>query len=284
MSPLPEEILQKALGCLPAQKLLNMCAKSKRLARLADNPGVWAGKVLIVQSSSELSKYLNQRNLLRHVRKLNLSNSYLSGTEIIKIFDMCHTIEHVELRCMDQHLDDCLVTELVQKHGRSLKSISLDRAYNLTNLSIQEICKYCSSLKSLSLHACMFSNSALMEIASSDLASRLHHLNIGRCHLIDLNGLRNEMLAFTKLRSLNISCNDSIGPVQLTDLMKSLPKLKRIDITDCVEICRKDVSLIQRIRPDLDVKHSSKLEDFSAASIRSYILSMQGYGQTSSVY
>jgi hypothetical protein len=148
----------------------------------------------------------------------------------------------------------------------------------LTNATIDLISQYCPQLIKLSVFACMFSSAAIQRLLEAPCAKELRHLNIGRCHLIDLAHLSKDMPSLCNLEVLQLASLDSVLPLQLVGLVKKMKRLKMIDVSDCIEICRKDVQAIQRLRPTgrLTIIHTSRMDDFTPASIRAYLLSISG--------
>lgn len=272
---LSPDVLQRILSGVETANLLQMCSQVRVVAELAESPFVWKNKMVAVRTARDAQLIVSQPALHRHIRHLDLSNSYLEETLMYSLIDSCVRLESLQLKCLETQVGDEFIERVVQLHGQTLRSLSLDRSYHLTNLSIEAISAHCRKLEHLNLYACMFSNAAIMEMAQSNMPSTLRSLNIGRCHLINISQIRIELTRFTHLHSLNLSYNDSVEPVQLCELVKRLPSLRSLDITDCVEICKKDVNIVQRLRPSLQVTHSSKLDDYSPASIRSYLLSLE---------
>lgn len=273
---LSPDVLQRILANVETTHLIQMCSQSDVIAELADSSFVWKNKMVTVRTAREAQLLLSQQAIHRHVRHLDLSNSYLDEQIMYSLISTCSRLKSLQLKCLETQVGDEFIEKVVQRHGQTLISLSLDRSYHLTNLSIEFISAHCHRLEHLNLYACMFSNAAIIELAQSRLADSLKSLNIGRCHLVNISNTRIELTRFIQLQSLNISYNDSVEPVQLCELVKRLPKLKSLDITDCVEICKKDVGNVQKLRPALQVMHSSKLDDYSPASIRSYLLSLEG--------
>jgi len=275
ISALPDEILQQSMKNMSTSIIFRVCKQSRRLTLLADNGQVWCKKWLAVRTSRELKVVMAQPVLLQHIRHLDLSFSFLHENEIMILLRNIRSLESIRLCCLDSQLTDGLLSRILGTQGGKLKELSLDRSYHLTNLAIEEIGRLCPRLESLSLYACMFSNSAIHVLAESPCAQSLRSLNIGRCHLLEIPNIGKDMNQFVQLRQLNLSCNDSLIPLQFVELVKRMHRLSIIDVTDCVEICRKDVSAVQTLRPKLKITHSSKLDDYTPASIRAYLLSLQ---------
>lgn len=272
---LSPDIIQRILVSVKTINLLQMASQSSIIAELTNSSSVWRNKMVTVKSAREAILILSQPNLHRHIRHLDLSNSYLEELLMHNLIDSCVELHSLQLKCLETQIGDEFIERVTQRHGQTLKSLSLDRSYHLTNFTIEAISAHCCILERLDLYACMFSNAAILELARSNLVASLRHLNIGRCHLINISKIRIELTRFTQLQILNISYNDSVEPVQLCELVKRLPRLRSLDVTDCVEICRKDVAIVQRLRSNVQVMHSSKLDDYSPASIRSYLLSLE---------
>lgn len=272
---LPPELVQRTLRNIETNKLLQLCEEHPRLNDLACSAHVWKMKVLSVESSRQLQKLSSVPHLLHHIRHLDLSKAFLSDNDLKWVISLFPNLVSLNLNGLDSDRSDELIEAITISNGKTLQSLKLDRSYKVSNLAIEHISRHCEALRHLSLYACMFSNAAIMTLASSPLAGQLKSLNIGRCHLIEFDQVQMALRKFTRLASLNLSYNDSLMAVKVGELIKQLRNLHELDLTDCVEICRKDITVLGKLRPNLKVIHSSKIEDFSPASIRSYLISLQ---------
>lgn len=272
---LPDELVQRALAKMDTLQLLRACQGAPSLRTLAEDRHVWLAKVLLVRTHYEARLALEQPGLLRRVRHLDFSHSACTTQEILAIIRGTDALVSVRFCNMEGQVSDELVTLLARLHGPSLRALYLDRSYQLTNAALEAIGQFCQGLESLSLYACMFSSLSIQRLAEAPCAATLRHFNLGRCHLVDFAAVRTQVQMMPRLTSLVLASNDSVLPLHLTELVRRARRLKRLDITDCIEICRKDIQTIERLRP-LEIMHSSRLDDFSPASIRAYLLSIEG--------
>lgn len=278
LDSLPAELVQRALAKMKAEQLMRVCQGNAELTRLATAPHIWATKIVHVRTGHEVRLILSIHELLRRVQHIDFSHSSCSIADIVALIRGAERLVSVRLGNMESQVTDDLVTLLTKRHGDSLRGLYLDRSYQLTNAALEAIGQYCPRLESLSLYACMFSSLSIQRLQEAPCATNLKHLNLGRCHLVDFATVRTEVQSFTQLKSLVLAGNDSVLPLHLVELVKRSKKLRKLDITDCIEVCRKDVQALERLRPNgrLTIVHSSKLDDFSPASIRAYLLSLEG--------
>lgn len=278
LDSLPAELVQRALSKMKAEQLMRVCQGSAELTRLATAQHIWNTKIVHMKTGHEARLALSLPDLLRRVQHLDFSHSSCSSAQVVALIRGAERLVSVRLCNMEGQVTDELVTFLTRMHGESLRALYLDRSYQLTNAALEAIGQYCPRLESLSLYACMFSSLSIQRLEDAPCAASLKHLNLGRCHLVDFATVRTEVQSFTQIKSLVLAGNDSVLPLHLVELVKRSRKLRKLDITDCIEVCRKDVQAIERLRSDgrLTVIHSSRLDDFSPASIRAYLLSLEG--------
>ncbi len=273
MGALPIELFQRSLQYIDVMDLFRMCNQEPSLSAVADCPLVWSRKVLRVLSESDVYTVLKQTNLLLHIRHLDFSDSTISEATMFHLFGYMNDLESIQISKMEIPITDEIIGCLVTKYGKTLKSLKLDRSYYLTNKSIELITQSCTHLEQLSLYACMFSDSSIKTLAGSPLSRTLKYLGIGRCHIINLESICEDLCRLKQLGYLDISYNDTATKETLESMVEKLKKLKTVDITDCLEICKKDIKAVLELKHSLNLIHSAKIEDYTPASIRSYLLS-----------
>lgn len=274
VNQLPNEILRNIFTNLSSSDLVYFSQNSTLIQSITSCNHVWKAKRVSILDEKQASQLLSASSLYPFIRHLDLNNCSARTESVISLLSKVHTLESVSFKNSDIKIDDNLIKILVQKHGKSLKWLTLDRSYNLTNLSIEFISSYCKKLVGLSLYGCMFSDSALHMIAESPIVNTLRVLDLGRCHLINFAQVHPILGKYKNLRNLSLAYNDSVTLLDLLELLHSVRKIAEINVTDCVEICKKDVRRLQEVRPSMKIVHTSKLEDYSPASIRAYLIAV----------
>jgi len=274
VNQLSEDILRSILTNLSSPDLVYFSHTSALIQSIASCSHVWRTKKVTILDEKQASQLLSASSLHPFIRHLDLSNCSARPESIISLISKFHKVESVNFKNTDIKIDDNLVKILVQKHGKSLKRLVLDRSYNLTNLSVEYISFYCPKLVELSLYGCMFSESALHMIAESPIVKTLKVLDLGRCHLINFAQVHQILGKFKNLRNLSLAYNDSVTLLDLLEFLQLVRNIAEIDVTDCAEICKKDVRRLQEVRPGMKIVHTSKLEDYSPASIRAYLIAV----------
>lgn len=270
---LSDDVVQKILLSLDVLELIQMSCKSRRILNLLCSPIVWNRKKVAVSRDRHAKMILEQPHILSCIRHFDFDNSQVDIKLVSQLIRMVDRLESISFKNADLELDDDLICGLVKQHGHSLKHLAVDRSYRLTNVSIEYISQYCTQLSSLSLYACMFSDSAISMLSESPFVLKIKKLNLGRCHLINFSQIHHFLMRFKNLKSVSFAYNDSVSLLDLMHLLSGLQKIVAIDVTDCVEMCKKDIRRLQEERPCLNIIHSSKIEDNSPASIRAYLMS-----------
>lgn len=277
-TPLPAEaltadVLQQVLAQLPADVLLRLVGESAGLRRLAQRRAVWRGKLLHIGSAAELQRTLRQRSQLGCVEQLDLARLALQPHELAELLQCFRGLRAVRFpQGQPDLLTDELLEQAVRGHGRCLRALRLTQSYQLTNRALQVVAAGCPALVHLEAAACMFSDAGVVALAAS--AGRLRSLSLAKCHLVNVKNVVGSLKQLRRLRVLSLAFNDSVTGALLLELVGALPGLRVLDVSECIDICLQDVRALQQLRPGLQVRHTARLVDHSADSIRAYLLSL----------
>lgn len=271
--PLTANVLQQVLAQLPADALLRLVGQSTGLRRLAQRRTVWRGKLLQIGSAPELQRALRLRSQLGSIEQLDLARLALQPHELVELLRCFRALRAIHFpQSHPDLLTDELLEQAVRSHGRHLKSLRLTQSYQLTNRALQAVAAGCPSLVHLEVAACMFSDAGVVALAAS--ARRLRSLSLAKCHLVNVKNVVGSLKQFRRLQSLSLAFNDSVTGPLLLELVGALPGLRTLDVSECIDICQQDVRELQQLRPGLQVRHTARIADHSADSIRAYLLSL----------
>ena len=270
----PEEVLQRVLSNMAISEIVSICQTSEKATKVCISAKkIWSRKLLKLSTQQELRRFKKHSHLLRNVCQLDLGDE-LTEADFHYLVSTCQALKTVKITNLTIDFDDDHLKRLVQKHGRTLQCLALDRSYLVTNAGVKLISDNCTNLSHLSLFGCMISDAAINLLASSENLKRsLRYLDLGRCHLLNLGRIRSDLVSFKNLQYLSLSHNDSCYKQGLQEVVQKLTKLKTIDISGCIEITRKDIRELS-VRTDLNIVNTASIDDHSFDSIRSFLVSL----------
>lgn len=269
ISSLLPEILDRVVQRLDYQTCVLLSHRSTQSPACQNS--FWIHRTLKLGSREDLQ----QAELLtatRIARRINASAATLDDVDLDCLAQHFQVITHLNVSNNPEVTDDGLETVL-HHHGKSLKRLCLGRLFRLSNCTLENIAKYCTSLKSLDLEGCMFTMSGLQTLLQPK-SNNLRRLNISRCHLLDTRGLGQLAIHMNSLKKLSISHIDQVEPYQIQLLLEHCPLLKEVDITSCPEFTLKSVRALKGIRAHLQIRHNACMEDHSIEGVRRFLLSL----------
>jgi Leucine-rich repeat (LRR) protein len=275
VNALPDEVLQRVLSNINISGIVSICQSSDKATKVCiRDKKVWSKKILRISTQRELGSFKKHSNLLRNVGMLDLGDGDLTEADFQYLVSTCQALKAVKITNLAFDFDDQHLQRLVQKHGKTLKCLILDRSYLLTNFCAKLITDYCPKLSHLSLFGCMISDAAIHLLTESEnLCRNMKHLDIGRCHLLNFGKMRSDLVNFKNLQHLSLAHNDSCYAQGLLEIIQKLPKLKTIDVSGCIELTRKDIKELS-VRADLNIVNTASIDDHSFDSIRSFLVSL----------
>lgn len=271
MIDIPAEIFAKVSDFLEYQFIMGVEAcQETSLWRFVEAKKYWATRTLKVHDNHRLHNVL-QSSFCKAALRLDLGALDIDDDDLAFVSNHFRQIEWIDISNCSQ-ISDVGIESLLTWHGRHIKTLRMDRLYALTNISADSIAKHCPHLRTLSMEGTMISTSGLRRI--SEGCSQLHRLSITRCHLIDLDQLPSIANSLQRLNRLDASNLDFMQPHQLTAVVQTCTKLRRLGVKGCAELTLKSLRDLQTINPHLTIDHNARLEDHSICSIRRYLLSM----------
>lgn len=271
MMDIPAELVAKISDFLEYQFILGLEASQETsLRQLVEATKYWATRTLKVHDNHRLYRVL-QSSFCKAASRLDLGALDIDDADLSFVSSHFDQIERIDISNCPQ-ISDVGIECLLARHGRHIKVLRMDRLYALTNVSADSIAKHCPHLRTLSMEGTMVSTSGLRRI--SEGCPHLHRLSITQCHLIDLDQLPSIANSLQRLNRLD-ACNlDFMQPYQLTAVVQTCTRLRRLCVRGCAEITLKSLRDLQDINPHLVIDHNARLEDHSICSIRRYLLSM----------
>lgn len=275
VNALPDEVLQRVLSNIDISGIVSICQSSDKATKVCiKDKKVWSKKTLRISTQKELSHFRRHSSLLCNVCMLDLGDGDLTEADFQYLISTCKALKAVKITNLAFDFYDQHLKRLVQNHGKTLRCLIVDRSYLLTNVCAKLIADYSPKLSHLSLFGCMISDAAIQLLAESEtLSHNLKHLDLGRCHLLNLGKMRSVLVKFKNLQHLSLAHNDSCYTQGLLEIIQKLPNLKTIDVSGCIELTRKDIKELS-VRADLNIVNTASIDDHSFDSIRSFLVSL----------
>ena len=271
LDELPSEVIAKVATSLDYEGCLRLSSHPIFLD-LMGHESFWNHmRLLQIKSHKQLQLVLTDMRV-RKVSRLDLSACSIDDTELGWISDHFRAIKNINLG-NNPDLNDEGIEILLRSHGTYLQNLDLSKLFRLTNKTLDNILRYCRSLKSLTLDGCMFTSDALL-VMLSESSFYLTRLSLSRCHLLSPMHLPAMTLALSKLQELNLSFLDGLEPYQVQAIIGACQKLQRVNLKGCCEITKKAIREMEMTRPDMTFDHNAVLEDHTIVGVQRFLLAM----------
>lgn len=276
MDQLPIEIAASVLNFLDFNELLNI-SNSKLPSNFVcaiREKRAWKRKFLNIKNSADVKKCLKNIENVKSCIKISFAAGNVNSKDMLMLLKSMDCIEHLSLdNLMD--LDDEIFQEILLKHGRYLKNLSLKGCQYLTNYSLAQISRMCDQLVSLNISECSFSSAGIELMAENDnLVGSLKNLDVSKCYLID-EGVILPISKLTSLTVLSLRNLEWLNANNLPYIIHDMSNLLKIDVRNCDDFTKQSVEQVKlAIDHPVEIVENTKLVDESPDSIRGYLMAM----------
>jgi hypothetical protein len=276
MDQLPVEIAASVLNFLDFNELIKIC--ETRLPNNFDSAikekKVWKQKVLNIKNMSDVRKCLKNIERVKNCIKVSFASGTVSNQGMLTLLNEMDGVEHLSLDNF-MNLDDETMKIILEKHGKSLKHLSITGCQYLTNFSLSKLSGYCKKLVSLNISECSFSSAGLELIAENDnLMESLKFLDVSKCYLLDLGAIM-PISKLTNLTSLSLRNLEWLSSNNLPYIIQNMKNISKIDVRNCDEFTKQSVEHVKSsVDHPIEIIENTKLVDESPESIRGYLMAM----------
>jgi hypothetical protein len=276
MDQLPVEIAASVLNFLDFNELIKIC--ETRLPNNFDSAikekKVWKQKVLNIKNMSDVRKCLKNIERVKNCIKVSFASGTVSNQGMLTLLNEMDGVEHLSLDNF-MNLDDETMKIILEKHGKSLKHLSIKGCQYLTNFSLSKLSGYCKKLVSLNISECSFSSAGLELIAENDnLMESLKFLDVSKCYLLDLGAIM-PISKLTNLTSLSLRNLEWLSSNNLPYIIQNMKNISKIDVRNCDEFTKQSVEHVKSsVDHPIEIIENTKLVDESPESIRGYLMAM----------
>ncbi|PJF19417.1 hypothetical protein PSACC_00812, partial [Paramicrosporidium saccamoebae] len=260
-SPLPLELLAQVALHLDYKMILQMRHFSP-VTDLLESGHYWHNRTLHISSRSDLRTALSDKTSSQAVR-ISLAAADIDDTDLSFIAQHFTKIQVLNLT-RNPDLTDGGLEALLIAHGPQIKRLNLSRLFRLTNVTMENIAQYCSSLEELSLEGCMVSAAGLRRISTGP--SSLRKVSISRCHVLDTQELPAIVQGMSELKVLAMNHIDGVQPYQVQAVIAECPRLRKVELVGCPEITLKAIRQLSSLNKRVQIVHDARLEDHSIDS------------------
>lgn len=277
MDQLPVEIASTVLKFLNFNELTNICDNSKlpsNFERAIRDKRVWKQKLLTIRNLGDVRKCIKNMNNVRNCTMVSFSSSNIGTNEILMLIKGMDSIEKLSLdNCFN--LDDESMEVIFEKHGKSLKHLSLKGCQYLTNFSLAQLARYCDNLVSLNISECSFSSGGLELIADNDkLVASLKYFDVSKCYLLDQGAIQ-PLSNLKSLKILSLRNLEWLSASNLPFIIYKMSEISKIDVRNCDDFTKQSVEQVKgSLNHPVEIIENTKLADESADSIRGYLMAM----------
>jgi hypothetical protein len=218
---------------------------------------------------------------LSKLKKMILPKSHESIMTSFEVMcDKCSSLKVLNLNHNDW-LTDEILSKILRKNSKTLKSLSLNSCNNLSSVGLQPAIIDCKQLRKLSLHSCYWLTVGCIE------AIAFHHENLEdldlsscliseRCLVILLNKFRNlKVLSLSSIATVNdnVLFNISMflnvirhlnlfGCLSITDrgvgaLSLNCKNLESLSVRGCINVSERSLNLLRNRNVHIDVPRNS---------------------------
>jgi F-box and leucine-rich repeat protein 15 len=229
--------------------------------------------------SVDFRDYVNRE--ISKLKRITLPKSHETIVNSFEVLcDNCCSLEVINLNHNDW-LTDEILSKLLERNSKTLKTLSLNSCNNLSSVGLQPAIINCKRLKKLSLHSCYWLTVGCIE------AIAFHHENLEdldlsncliseRCLVILLNKFRNlKVLSLSSITTVNdnILFNISMflneikhlnlfGCFLITDrgigaLSLNCKNLESLSVRGCANVSERSLNLLRSRNVHIDVPRSS---------------------------
>lgn len=238
-----------------------------------ESGGYWTrSRTLIIKSHDDLIRALCSPHS-KDAQNIDLSCADIDDTDLQFLAEHFTCIRTINLS-KNSDLTDDGIEHLLRLHGKTFQKLNLSRLFRLTNVSMENIARYCAKLKILILTGMMITAGGLQMIAEG--CTQLRQLSLSRCHLMNPEQLPAVVERLPCLRYLELSNLDLLQAYQVQAIIQSCSKLYKVDLTGCAEITLKSIRELQKYSQYLEIVHDARLEDHSIDGIRRFLLGLTG--------
>jgi hypothetical protein len=276
MDQLSVEIAASVLKFLDFNELIKIC--ETRLPNNFDSAikekKVWKQKVLNIKNMSDVRKCLKNIERVKNCIKVSFASGTVSNQGMLTLLNEMDGVEHLSLDNF-MNLDDETMKIILEKHGKSLKQLSIKGCQYLTNFSLSKLSGYCKKLVSLNISECSFSSAGLELIAENDnLMESLKFLDVSKCYLLDLGAIM-PISKLTNLTSLSLRNLEWLSSNNLPYIIQNMKNISKIDVRNCDEFTKQSVEHVKSsVDHPIEIIENTKLVDESPESIRGYLMAM----------
>jgi hypothetical protein len=276
MDQLPVEIAASVLNFLDFNELIKIC--ETRLPNNFDSAikekKVWKQKVLNIKNMSDVRKCLKNIERVKNCIKVSFASGTVSNQGMLTLLNEMDGVEHLSLDNF-MNLDDETMKIILEKHGKSLKHLSIKGCQYLTNFSLSKLSGYCKKIVSLNISECSFSSAGLELIAENDnLMESLKFLDVSKCYLLDLGAIM-PISKLTNLTSLSLRNLEWLSSNNLPYIIQNMKNISKIDVRNCDEFTKQSVEHVKSsVDHPIEIIENTKLVDESPESIRGYLMAM----------
>lgn len=260
---LPEDVLVRILHHCDLETLIKvyMCNPAMAMRMFTRNASLWATHALTISSTADMQYVLQKQYVMRFVRILR--GVQLGPVFLRRLPQILTRLHHLDLSGCINLTDDLLRPYLTV----NMQSLVLDGCQRLTNWSMELIISSCPNLTHLSLKNCLMSNAG---IECLEALPRLERLNLSRCYLVCFSRL---YLRRSSVSHLDLSGNHGLDVHAIrAQVLRAFPNLCELILEDIDDLTVADIKSLEQ--STLVIRHNAKLQDDSAASIRSYLMSL----------
>ena len=278
MEELPIEIACSVLKHLNFNELINICNAERKLPvnfkYAIKEKRVWKQKALHIKSIGDVKKCLKNISSIKNCTKVSFSSGSVTAKEMLSLLNAIESIEKLSLENFI-NLDDQTVEQILEKHGRTLRHLSLKGCQNLTNFTMEKIGWNCTKIVSIDMSECSFSAAGLELLAESDNIIRsLKYLDVSKCYLLDQGAIL-PLSRLTGLQSLSLRNLEWVNSNNLPYIIGNYLNIHKVDVRYCDDFTKQSVEQVKtNLNRPIQILENTKLIDESADSIRGYLMAL----------
>ena len=277
MDKLPIEIASNVLKFFDFNELINISAIEtlpSNFDHAIKDKRIWKRKILVIKSDTDFRRCLKDIFNIRHCTRVSFVESNLNAAKMVTLLSNIDSIEQLSLDNFVD-LDDKSMAFILEKHGKSLKHLSIKGCHYLTNYSLDRLSRHCNNLISLNISECSFSSCGLeLIVENENLITSLRSFDISKCFLLDQGAI----LPLSKLKNLRTLCLrnlDWLSALNLPVIIKYMTRISKLYVRNCDEFTKQNLDQVKAsIEHPIEILENTKLFDDSAESIRGYLMSI----------
>lgn len=276
MDKLPVEIAASVLKFLDFNELIKICE-----TKLPNNfdcaireKKIWKRKSLNIKNMNDVRKCLNNIDRVKNCTRVSFALGNVSNQGMLTLLNEMEGVEYLSLDNF-MNLDDESMEIILEKHGKSLKYLSIKGCQYLTNFSLAQLSRHCSKLVSLNISECSFSSAGIELIAENDnLLENLKVLDVSKCYILDQGAIM-PLSKLTNLISLSLRNLEWLSSNNLPFIIQNMKNILKIDVRNCDDFTKQSVEQVKSsVSHSIEIIENTKLVDESPESIRGYLMAM----------